>query len=494
MDIKINTQESDLEALVNNIDQGILVHVNFTPLFMNDYLLNFIGVPLDTENISDLNIFNYVHEDDRPLITENFSKRINDNSPLESYEIWLRHKDGELKRVIINMRNIKWQGEKAILVLITDTSAMYNLKMEKERLDLLFHDLFEFSPNALSISRTNDGKFLKINNAFTEIFGYSSDELVGNTALDLNLWVDIKDRQELVSMLTSENRSFTMVIKARHKNGHYFHCRITAVSTNIQDENYIMMTGENIDEQINYEKELMKQKELAEQANHSKSDFLASMSHELRTPLNAILGFSEVIQNQILGPIGIPKYLEYVNDIHYSGVNLLEIINDILDLSKVESGRLNVNFKETYIADLFNEVSRLIVTEAEKKNINIQVDIEESDMQIRLDEKLTRQCLFNLLSNSIKFSDEGSIMLSAGISEGGATLSVKDVGIGMTKTEIDTALSAFGQVESVLTRNQSGTGLGLPLVSAFMSAQGGTLTIESEPSTGTTVNLWFPNQ
>ena len=232
----------------------------------------------------------------------------------------------------------------------------------------------------------------------------------------------------------------------------------------------------------------------AEMANKSKSEFLANMSHELRTPLNAILGFSEMMQHKVYGEVGAKQYGDYVDHIHESGKLLLDIINDILDLSKVESGRLIVREEEVSIPTLFGDVIRLTSPRASKKRISVQTSLPPSLPHLRADIRLCKQILLNIVGNAVKFTDEGGkITLGAfRMDDGALIVEVEDNGIGMSPDELEVALTPFGQAGSTATRSHEGTGLGLPLVESLMKLHGGTLSLRSVKAAGTVVSLKFP--
>jgi len=232
----------------------------------------------------------------------------------------------------------------------------------------------------------------------------------------------------------------------------------------------------------------------AEAASRAKTEFLANMSHELRTPLNAIIGFSEIIKTEMLGPLGTDRYRFYAHDIYESGQHLLEVINDILDLSKVEAGEFELHEEQVDLDRLIEKALRLVRERAETAQLKLVVDTEPRLPQIYVDQRLVKQSLINLLSNAVKFSaGPGEIVVRAGVvSDGSVLLSVTDHGIGMAEDDIPKVLQPFSQVESAFARSHEGTGLGLPLANSFIAAHGGRLEIRSTLGEGTTVTLYFP--
>ncbi len=234
-------------------------------------------------------------------------------------------------------------------------------------------------------------------------------------------------------------------------------------------------------------------KERAEYSARAKSEFLANMSHELRTPLNAILGFSEMISIAALGPIN-ERYQHYGSDIHKSGQHLLSIINDILDLSKLDGGKLRLNDEVIDLEETVDTCVTLLEAKAKENQITIKVKTDCAATHIRADLLRVRQIIINLLSNAIKFSHAGGTVLVSikRNRAGGVTLKVSDRGIGMDTNGVACALETFGQVDNKYNRKFEGTGLGLPLVKRLTEAHGGRLSIESELGAGTVVSVRFP--
>ncbi len=240
--------------------------------------------------------------------------------------------------------------------------------------------------------------------------------------------------------------------------------------------------------------ELQALKDTAEQASRAKSEFLATMSHELRTPLNAIIGFSEIIKDEAFGPVGSGKYRDYANDINESGQHLLGLINDILDLAKIESGTDELHEDDIEIGEFIRSVLTLVGRRAEDGNIKLTCELPPHLPMLRADSRKLKQILVNLLSNAIKFTHSGgnvTLRVDVGL-DGEYAFTVTDTGIGIAPDDIPKALSKFGQVDGDLNRKYEGTGLGLPLTKALVEIHGGELVLQSEVGVGTIATARFP--
>jgi signal transduction histidine kinase len=240
--------------------------------------------------------------------------------------------------------------------------------------------------------------------------------------------------------------------------------------------------------------ELLVARDEARAADRAKSEFLAAMSHELRTPLNAVIGFSEIITNETFGPVGSVKYCDYANDINQSGQHLLGLINDILDLSKIESGTDDLHEKRIEFSEIASAALKLVEQRANKGGIKLELELLDPLPALRADERKLKQILVNLLSNAVKFTDAGgAVTLRAWCRmDNGHAFQIVDTGIGIKSEDISKALSRFGQVDGDLNRQYEGTGLGLPLTKALVEQHGGTLELQSEAGVGTTVTVRFP--
>ena len=234
-------------------------------------------------------------------------------------------------------------------------------------------------------------------------------------------------------------------------------------------------------------------KDAAERASQAKSDFLATVSHELRTPLNAIIGFSEMLVSLDPSALGGAQHLDYIKDIHASGVHLLEVINDILDLSKAEAGKLEMSEEVVDVRQAIGDALRMVRARAQRSEVALVLSLPDRLPYLLADERKLKQLLLNILSNAVKFTPAGGqVSILAEEREDGFTITIRDTGIGMEEADIPKALEPFGQIDNRLNRKYDGTGLGLPLADAMVRQHGGTLTLTSKVGVGTTVVIAFP--
>jgi PAS domain S-box-containing protein len=338
-----------------------------------------------------------------------------------------------------------------------------------------------------------DGAIETVNAAACRFTGYAREELVG-----LPVWILIEPRNGRESADTgarlAQDRLQSVDVlytKAGTPLPVLFSSSEMSVATG---HKHIVCAFRDISDLIQREKELEAAKEEAEAANRTKSQFLANMSHELRSPLNAIIGFAEIMKDEIFGPLSHPTYREYARDIRASGTHLLELINGILDLSKIEAGKLELREQVVDIRSAIETCLRLMMARAEKAQVELVSNIDAGQPGLYADERKFKQILLNLLSNSVKFTPEGGqVMTTAKLDSAGRfVLCVADTGIGIAPEDMEAALSAFRQVDSSLSRKYEGTGLGLPLTKALVELHGGAFEIESEPGRGTTVTITFP--
>ena len=360
-----------------------------------------------------------------------------------------------------------------------------------------YHSMFENAVWGI-FQTTSDGHYVTANPALARIYGYDTpaEMISALTDVGLQLYVDPKRRDEFIRMMNEKGTVSGFESQVYRADGAIIwiseSCR--AVRNSDGDLLYYEGTVEEVSTRKEAERELRVAKELAEAASKAKSIFLANMSHELRTPLNAVLGFAEILRDELFGPLGDNRYKGYVRDIHDSGKHLLNVINDILDLAKVEAGHLQLDEQPVDVENILATCERLIVDTAELRGIRFEVFYPTTAVTLRLDATRLKQILLNLLSNAVKFTPRGNgVTLGTGwASDGGFFFRVTDQGIGMSPDDVVKALQPFQQIDSSLARRYEGTGLGLTLTKSLAELHGGNLSIESKPGHGTTVTAAFP--
>lgn len=358
--------------------------------------------------------------------------------------------------------------------------------------------ILENIPSIIFVKDAKDLNYVRLNKAGETLLGFSREQAIGKGDHDLypadqaEQWI-AQDREVLDSAGSMDIPEMRTSTEARGER--FLHTRKVRITDDEGKPAYLLGISDDISEKIESDETLRAALDSAERANHAKSEFLASMSHELRTPLNAIIGFAQVMIFEVFGKHASPKYLEYAGDIERSSSHLLGIINDILDLSKIEAGQFDLTPEDIELIESINECIKLVAIGDDSDVGRFVVHIPDELSSIYTDSQAFRQIMINILSNADKYTPAGGkIGVSARMGDDSATvIEVADTGVGITEKDLERVLEPFGQARSNVNLTHKGTGLGLSISSKLMELQGGTLSIESEVGVGTRVILTFPS-
>jgi PAS domain S-box-containing protein len=494
----LRNNEREFRAIIDRVSDvifetnalGAMAYVNASWTFLTGF---------DIRDTLTKSLFDFIHEDDRKNLQSHLNQTMAGEDSLRKYEVRVLRKAGGFRLVEIGLRSLRRTGFATVRVVgtMTDISERRRQEAQLREAEQKYRAMVENSVAGI-FQCTPDGRYISVNPAFAHIMSYSSPaELVAQVRDIRQEIYHYPEQWDLfVERLRDEGAITEHEIQVRRMDNSIIWVAMNARA--VRDEEgqalYFEGTMENITRRKDAEMALRTAKEQADLANRAKSEFLANMSHELRTPLNAIIGFSEIIKDEMFGPVGRKDYVEYSKDIHASGTHLLELINDILDVSKIEAGKKELNESLFDFANVGAAALRLVKPRADAGKLSLISDIPPNLPQVFGEELSIKQAVVNMLSNAVKFTPEGgSVTLAARIEEDGQLkVTVSDTGIGIKEEDIAKVLVPFGQVDSALARRYAGTGLGLTLVISLVELHGGKFELQSVFGQGTDAIFFLP--
>lgn len=465
-------------------------------LFMNETWERATEIP--AWDVIKTPLWQLFHPEDREAVRLLIESYIAGHRYASYEEARLSLNDGTYKMVEISLNMVRIPDNQDICLVGSMTDIDHRVRSEEalREAEEKYRNMVEKSLGGI-YRAVPEGYFIDANPAMAQILGYDSVKELLESITDINeqFYCDASAREKTLEKVGGEGLK-DIESRVYKKDGSVIW--ISESFRPIYGENdtilYYEGTIVDITKRKVIEAALLKAKSHSDMASRSKSEFLANMSHELRTPLNAIIGFSEILKDELFGPLGAEEYKEYSGDIYNSGTHLLQIINDILDMSKIEAGKRELREDLIRIKDVSLVAFKMVKPKADSKSVTLENLISDDLPPLLAEQLAVKQILINLLTNAVKFTHEGgNVKLTTDFSDKGELIfSVSDNGIGMREEDIEKALSAFGQIDGDLSKKESGTGLGLTLVKQLTELHGGRIKVESEVGKGTTVHVYFP--
>ncbi|MBX9991985.1 ATP-binding protein [Phreatobacter oligotrophus] len=477
----------DAVALLDKVPAGLVVHRGNAVLFANRTLLDWIGFASAAEL------------EEAGGVARLFAGGPDDHAGA----VALTTRNGDAVPVDAHLSRVAWAGEAAFLFTLTRRAIEAAAEHESSTLTELrgrldeVEQILDTATDGIVIVNA-DASIESMNRSAEALFGYEAAEVKGRPITALFAPESHRSALDYCDGLLSNGVASVLndgrQVIGRVKQGGLIPLYMTMGRTGPAAKPKLAAVFRDMTHWKKAEEDLIAAKRQAEQASSQKSDFLAKISHEIRTPLNAIIGFSEVMMEERFGPMGNERYRDYLKDIHASGGHVLSLINDLLDLSKIEAGKLELAFTSVDLNDMIQSSVAIMQPQANRERVIIRSSLQPRLPNVVADSRSLRQIVLNLLSNAVKFTPAGGqIIVSTGLSDlGEAVLRVRDTGIGMTETELKAAMEPFRQVLTANPRGNKGTGLGLPLTKALVEANRASFAISSTPNQGTLVEVVFP--
>ena len=482
-----DSADSNARGVIDRLPVGIVVSRFNVPIFVNRTLLDLL-------DYADADAFHAAGGMDRLF---------HGRSP-DSGSAQIEARDGALLPVDARVQAIDWDGQPATLVTLrravenTDAARAKALELDLRQRDAEareMHSVLDTATDGVAVLDA-DGRILSINRSGEALFGYDQNEVAGERFAtlvapesqdDVAHYFDGVKSGGVASVL---NDGREIVGRARQGGSIPLFMTLGRLGAGATPKFCAVLRDLTAWKKV--ERELGDARREAERASALKSDFLAKVSHEIRTPLNAILGFAEVIMDERFGPVGNDRYRDYMRDIHKSGEHVLSLVNDLLDLSKIEAGKVDLDFTSVNANSVVGDCVSLIQPQANRARVVVRLSLAPNLPNIVADERSLRQIVINLLSNAVKFNEAGGqVIVSTALTDAGhAVVRIKDTGVGMSDAELETALEPFRQLAT--SRKIEGTGLGLPLTKALVEANRASFTIKSRKGDGTLVEVVFP--
>ncbi|MEI8115301.1 MAG: ATP-binding protein, partial [Bacteroidia bacterium] len=473
------------ETFFNTIDdflfvldeQGNMIHTNHTVINRLEY------APEELLSNSVLMVHPVERREEAGRIVGEMLQGITEYCPVP-----LVTKAGRLISVETRVKPGFWDGKPVIFGVSKDVS---QIKLSEEK----FSKAFQSNSAMMAISSVNTGKFIEINDSYVTTLGYSREEMIGQTSADMNIYLDLETRTDVLEKLKQNIPVRELEIKIKTKSGNVLTGIFSADYIVIGNENCILALLVDITDRKRAEEDIKKARLEAEQANMAKSEFLSRMSHELRTPMNSILGFAQLLE---MGELNL-RQKKGVTHILKSGKHLLDLINEVLDISSIEAGRISLSIEPVQLGIIIPEMLDIVRPQAEQRHLSLQSrSTVTGQLFVKSDRQRLKQVLLNLLNNAIKYNkDGGSVLIQTelipeiGKDRSQIRISITDTGMGISRHDIPKLFMPFERIGAEKTRTE-GTGLGLSVVKKLMQAMGGNLGVESTPGEGSTFWIELP--
>lgn len=486
----------DFREIVESSIQGMVVHRGDI-LWMNQTMISM----LEYESVEELAVlspnltaFDFVHPEDADKVADNTMKRMAGKPVPPTYEFRLVSKSGKVIFVDMRASMIQWHDGPAVLAALYDITAQKEAEQRQALSEAISSGVFELCPDIITLTKLETGEFIRVNESFLKTFGYAEGEVVGHNSTDINIWHVPKQREHILHHVAESGFVSGFEAQCKTKFGAVIDISLSAMELDVNNERLLCIIGRDISDRLLIEENLRHSKEVAERASLAKSDFLANMSHEIRTPMNGILGMTDLLLDSGLNE----KATKKLNIVKDCGQSLLSLLNDILDLSRLEAGRIELSQRAFNIPDMLEDVTNLFQHTADEKNIALIIQpLTDIPDEITADPTRVRQVFFNLVGNALKFTEKGSVDISVAQvkrSDGRDYLefSISDTGIGVSPADLEILFDRFAQADESRVRKFGGAGLGLAISRQFIELMQGYIDVDSESGKGSRFFFGLP--